>query len=158
MSIRPTDNSWPSEEGKTLASMSRKNNFSVPADYFERLPEKTMARIHAMEKEPKKYPSFLKPVVAISSLAVFCCLVYFILFFNKGQNDSGQLLLLSDNDILQVMDYPQLYDIDDACITEHYLSSSKQDELLNTELEVSEAEVRIYLEDNQDIKKIINDY
>ena len=145
------------EEGKILSSIKNENNFSVPSDYFDVLPEKIMDRIQS-KSDLKQQLLFLKPSFAIPSLAICSGLIILLtILFNKSESVSEETLL-SENEVQHVVDYPELYNINDAVITEQYISSNIPDETMNYESAVSEDEIKIYFEENPDATNILNEY
>ena len=54
-------------------------------------------------------------------------------------------------------DNPELYNIDEAAITEQFLSSTILNESLNEETTISDEEIKSYLEENTDVNNIINE-
>ena len=133
--------------------IKKQNNFSVPKDYFDHLPNEIMSRIQIESKE--KF-FLLKPSFIIPSLAILSGIIILIVFFLKKDVTTDEIML-SDNEVEQIIDNPELYNIDDAAITEEYLSSNISDELLNTDAMVSDEDIKSYLEDNTDVNNIINE-
>ena len=133
--------------------IKKENHFSAPKNYFDYLPEEIMNRIQIESKE--KF-FLLKPSFIISSLAVLSGIIIFIVFFLKKDVATDEIIL-SDNEVEQIIDNPELYNIDDAAITEEYLSSNISDELLNTDAMVSDEDIKSYLEDNTDVNNNINE-
>ena len=143
------------ENDKFLTPLERgQNPFSVPADYFDALPEKIMNNIHSTSK--KNRPFFLfKPAIALSSCAVLFSIISLLIFLNKGI-PSGEILL-SDNDIQKIIDNPELYNLNDEAVTDQYISSDISDEAI-TESDLPEEEVKSDLEENINLQNIINEY
>lgn len=125
-----------------------------------------MDRIHleSKQKNPSlreelsgsRYFSFLKPSVAFPSLAVLTGIII-LLFFFFYKDSSPDELVLSENDVQQIIDNPELYNIDETAITEEYLALNITDETENAETTVSIEEIKSYLEENADVTNIINE-
>ena len=97
-------------------------------------------------------------MIAIPSLAICSGLIILLtILFNKSESVSEETLL-SENEVQHVVDYPELYNINDAVITEQYISSNIPDETMNYESAVSEDEIKIYFEENPDATNILNEY
>jgi hypothetical protein len=58
--------------------------------------------------------------------------------------------------VQQVVDDPELYNIDETAIAEQYLASNIPYETVNEETTVSDEEIKSYLEENSDVTTIIN--
>jgi hypothetical protein len=146
-----------SDKNSLLPSGPGENNFSVPSDYFDSLPEKIADRIHSGSKQ--KQPIFLlRPAFAVSSLGIFSiAIVFFVFFFNKHDVASDDMLL-SDNEVQHIVDNPELYDIDDEVVTEQYIASDLSGESITEESDLPEDEVKSYLEENIETQNIINEY
>jgi hypothetical protein len=145
-----------SGEGKILSSIDKQNKFSVPADYFDGLPEKITNRIQSGSRQ--KLFFFLQPAIAIPSLAILISIIALsVLLLNKNNAFPAEILL-SDNDVQHIVDNPELYNIDDAVITEQYIFSNISDESINEESALPDDEVRSYLEENTNAQNIINEY
>jgi hypothetical protein len=143
------------DDEKNFSSIPKSNNFSVPTDYFDFLPEEIMNRVH-LRSQPKKVFFLLKPIIAIPSLAVLSGVIALFFFFHKEVVLADEVTL-SENEIQQVIDNPELYNIDKASITEAYLASNISYEPVNEESTVSEEEIKSYLEDNNEVTNIINE-
>ena len=135
--------------------IKKENNFSVPKDYFDYLPGEIMNKIHSESKSKEKI-FLLKPSFIIPSLAVLSGIFFLIIFFLKKDVSPAEIIL-SDNEVQQIIDNPELYNIDDADIAEKYLSINLSDDSLNVEATVSDDEIKSYLEDNTDVNNIINE-
>ena len=136
--------------------IKKQNSFSVPKNYFEYLPGEIMDKIHAESKSHEKI-FLLKPSFIIPSLAVLSGIIFLIVFFLKKDVSPAEIIL-SDNEVQQIIENPELYNIDDADITEEYLSLNVSDELPNTETIISDDEIKSYLEHNTDVNNIINEF
>ena len=143
------------EEDSLLPLGQGKNNFSVPKDYFEYLPEEIMNSIQAESKRKEKI-FLLKPAFIIPSLAILSGIILLIVFFLKKDVSPAEIIL-TDNEVQQIIDNPELYNIDEADIAEKYLSINLSDDSLNVEATVSDDEIKSYLEDNTDVNNIINE-
>ena len=146
------DNKENIHEGNSLGK--RQNNLSVPSDYFDHLPEQIMNRIQASEQ--KKQFFLLRPAFTIPSFTVLAGVILFLVLINKN-NISSNDMLLSDNDTQHIIDNPELYNIDDAVITEQYLASNISDESIDEEAAASADEIKSYMEENPDLNNIINE-
>ena len=134
--------------------IKKKNNFTVPKDYFDSLPNEKVNRIQA-ESKSKEKSFLLKPSFIIPSLAVLSGIILLIVFFLKKDITPDEIIL-SDTEVQQIIDNPELYNIDNTAITEKYLSSNISDDSFNTDATVSEDDIKSYLEDNTDVNNIIN--
>ena len=140
------------DEDKFLSSIPKKNNFSVPTDYFEFLPEQIMNKVQKKKKKKKKEIYFLfRPVIAIPSLAVLSGIIVLLFFFYNKETNSANNILLSENEVQNVINNPELYNIDEASITEEYLAANISSESVNEESTTSEEEIKSYLEENSDV-------
>ena len=66
-------------------------------------------------------------------------------------------IVLSEIEMRQVIDNPELYNINETAITDQYLSLNISDESMNSETNVSDEEIKTYLEENSDVTNIINE-
>jgi len=146
-----------SAEENILSSLSKENNFQVPAGYFDTFPEKIMDR--ALQQSGQKQPFFLlRPSFIIPSVALFTGLIiFFFITFHKNRIVPAEMLL-SESEVRHIIENPGLYNIDEAVITEEYISTNIADELANYEPAISDDEVTIYLKENMDATAIINEY
>ena len=142
------------KENNSLPPLGQGQHFSVPTDYFDHLPEQIMNRIQGTEQ--KKQFFLLRPSFAIPSFAVLAGVIILLVFINKN-NISANDMLLSDNDTQHIIDNPELYNIDDAVITDQYLASNISDESINDEAAASADEIKSYMEENPELNNIINE-
>lgn len=142
------------EDGYLFSSINKENNFSVPHNYFDYLPEEIMDKIQLQSKR-KKYFSLLKPSIAIPSLAGLSAVIIFLVFFNK--DIPTKETALSETEIQLIIENPELYNIDESAITEEYLSSNISVESVNNGTSVSDEEIQSYLEEYTDVTNIINE-
>ena len=137
-----------------LENINKENTFKTPKDYFDYLPSEIMDRI---QKEPKQKEIFIfKPAFAISSLAVISGIILLVVFLLKKGVPSEEMIF-SENEVQYIIENPELYNIDDAAITEKYLSCIISDESLNIEAAISDDEIKSFLEENADVNNIINE-
>ncbi|MBI3503162.1 MAG: hypothetical protein HY063_15350 [Bacteroidetes bacterium] len=137
-----------------LENIKKENHFKIPENYFDYLPEEIMDRIHSREKSKERF-FLLKPSIIISSLAVLSGIILLTIFLLK-KNISQNEIILSDNDVQQIIDTPELYNISESVITEQFLSSVSE-EALKEETNISNEEINSYLEENTDVNTIINE-
>ena len=142
------------EEGKTLSSISKRNNFSTPPDYFDTLPSEIMDRITS---KPKQF-IFLKPYFAIPSLTVLSAIIIVLVFYLKKDVVPSYDTELSDNDIEHIITNPELYNISESSITEQYLASVTEEYNTNNLETISEEDIKSYLEENTNENNIINEF
>lgn len=133
-------------------NIKNKNNFSVPKDYFDYLPVEIMDKIH-MESKQKTYFYFFKPSITIPSLAVLSAVIIFLVFFFNKDIPSNELVL-SETEVRQIINNHELYNIDETSITEQYLSLNISND---NEMNISDEEIKSYLEENTDVTNIINE-
>lgn len=139
---------------KNFSSINKENNFSVPQNYFDYLPEEIMDKIRLESKEKKRF-SFCKPSIAIPSLAVLSGVIILLVFFFNKDIASNEAML-SETEVQHVIDNPGLYNIDESAITEHYMASYIANEYSTVETTISDEEIKSYLEENADVTTIIN--
>lgn len=142
------------ETNNFLSSLNQQNPFSVPESYFDYLPQDVMDRIIAKEKEKKIFFVF-KPSVAIPSFTVLSGIIIMLFFFFNQKTPHADENIISENEIRQIIENHDLYNIDESIITEQYISSNIADEYVN-KTGLSEEEIKNYLEENTDINNIIN--
>jgi len=142
-------------EEKHFSSINKENNFSVPQNYFDYLPEEIMDKIRLKSKEEKQF-SFFKPSILIPSLAVLSGVILLLVFFFNNDIPSDEEML-SEIEVQQVIDNPGLYNIDETAITEEYLSLNIPTESMSSETNVSDEEIKSYLEEYTDVSNIINE-
>lgn len=141
------------EQDPILPFSKGANGFSTPSSYFDDLPTEIMGRIHSSEKKPV---FFLKPAYSIATLSALTGIVF--LFFFLNQEPATYDVELSENDIAHLVEYPELYNIDEELITETYLSSNIEGEDTDAGTDISEDDIRNYLEETSDVNTIINEY
>jgi len=141
---------------KNLSSIPKKNNFSVPQDYFDFLPEEIMGKIHSTSQQKEKFFLF-KPIIAIPSFSVLSGIIILIFFIYHKEVVPCDEMILSENEMQQVIDNPELYNIDESSIAEQYFASNISFEPVTEESTVSDEEIKSYLEENNDLTNIINE-
>ncbi len=134
-------------------NLNKENNFSVPKDYFDHLPTQVTERIHS-EKNKKETIFILKPSFLIPSLAVVVAVILLIFLFPKN---NSQEIILSDNEVQQIIDNADLYNIDENSIADKYISENIPDETSGMANAISDDDAKKFLEENPDVNNIIND-
>ena len=135
--------------------IKKQNNFIVPKNYFDYLPEEVMDKIQAQSRK-KEEKILLKPSFLLASLTLLSGFILLVIFFLKKEVGSNEIML-SDSEVQQIIDNPELYNIDDTDITEKYLFCNLSDESFNSETTVSDEDIKSYLEENTDVNNSINE-
>ncbi|MBI4931726.1 MAG: hypothetical protein HY841_13230 [Bacteroidetes bacterium] len=133
--------------------IKKENNFKVPENYFDYLPQEIMERIHSTEV---KQVFSLNPALSFASLAILSAMAFLLIYFSQNPPSSQNEYVLTQNDIQYIIDNSSLYNIDDNSITEEYLSTNSATALTIDE-NVSEDEIKTFLEENINTNTIIND-
>ena len=136
-----------------LENIKKENNFSVPKNYFEYLPSEITDRIHSKPRQGKIF--ILKPVVAFSSAAILIAAIVLYLFLHKTDNRPLEMIL-SENEIQDIIDNPESYNIDELAVTETILNSTISADSLSASLNIPEDEIKSYLEETTNANNIIN--
>ncbi len=132
--------------------IKKENSFKVPENYFEYLPQEITERIKSGSQSGTVFT--LRPSIAFSSLALLSLLAFFLIYISQKSPVTTDYSF-SDNDIQQIIDNPQLYNIDDNSIDDEYLSSSSEASIINEN--ISDDEIKTFLEDNNNASAIINE-
>lgn len=148
--IQPEDNA----EQSLFPAQGGQDHFSVPAGYFDALPQNISGRIQS-----GRGTFFLfRPSFAVPSLAFAVLLVVFIGYFLGKHEGQSEDMLLSENDIRNIVDNPELYNVNESAITDLYISSDIPEEEFSEESDLPDDEVRSYLEENSNAQDIINEF
>lgn len=141
-------------EEKFLSSIRKQNNFSVPQNYFDYLPDEITGKIR-IKSDQKEIFFLLNPIITIPSLAVLSCIIALFIFSHPKKVVSADEMILSENEIQQVVSDPELYNIDDESIYEQYLASNISDESTIEATTISDEEIKVYLEENNDVANLL---
>jgi hypothetical protein len=80
-----------------------------------------------------------------------------LIFFDNRYVPATDEYILSETEIRQIIENPDLYNIDESIITEQYILANIEDEYVD-ETDISKEEIKNYLEENTDINNIINQF
>ena len=134
--------------------LGKENLFRVPDNYFDNLPEKIKANIHAREKEvsnPTRLVDYIKPHLALAAAILgFAIIGYtgFRYFINKNSDSQ-----ISNQEIAEYMDF-YLNDSDNILIME--LLEEQEQQPVDTIDDFSEEIIEYLLNENIDIYTIAN--
>lgn len=152
--METNNNTEHDNEEKFLSFISKQNNFSVPQNYFDYLPDEIVEKIRLRSNQKEKFFLF-KPIISIPSFAVLSCMVVLLFFFYHKNIVPSDEMILSENEVQQVIDNPELYDIDETSVAEQYLASNISYETANEEATISDEEIKTYLEENNDVTNLL---
>ena len=138
-----------------IDDIPKENPFNVPKDYFDYLPAEITERVHSKREEKKGFSFNLS--IAVPSAAVVFGIVILIMFLFKDTVDPMEEIVLSENEVQDIIDNPESYNIDETAVTEQYLSMNLEDESIADTEDISEDEINSYLEQNADEENIINE-
>lgn len=140
------------ELNSSLSGMEKKNNFSVPENYFEKLSSSVQDKISAPKKSPWLETFFsgaLFPKLSIATCVVVL-LAGSIYYFNKQQDSSDFAQTTNSSSEYYASDL--LSELDESALTDLYAQS------ITAENRSDNAEIENYLiENNIDDNSLINE-
>jgi len=140
-------------ENDVLSGLKRKDVFSVPANYFEKLPIEISDKISS-QKTAEKGVLFTFPKLVMAAAVVIAVIVTGSMYYlNSGKSEKSQVVLTYDDLIQSGI----AYEYDDLMLMEHYYSFQNGDNPVNDSANVHNSMNDYLIEDNIDITLIINE-
>jgi len=138
-----------------FSGLKKENPFRVPDNYFDNLPEKIKANIHAREKAVIKPVTsiidYIKPHLALAAAILGFALIGYTGFrYFINRNSDSQI---SNQEIAEYMDFYS-NDVDNALIME--LLEEQEQQPVKTDDDLSEEIIDYLLNENIDIYIIAN--
>lgn len=141
-------------ESGVLKSITKSNVFSVPENYFEKLPSAISGHIQANTHKPGLFSNSVVRWVSLTGMAVII-LAAGMFYFNRSENTNPDPVLSSE----QLVNSGELATIDDALLYEE-LQSRKVSDTEAEELALREGNEHFeeyLIENNTDINLIITE-